>query len=88
MALINAHPVAELDEDGHPTGRSLGYVFPAGNEAVRTVLAADEMSIDGRSNWVWLRLSNGDLILGVFPQGDTYFATEADHSRELTGEEP
>jgi hypothetical protein len=27
---------------------------------------------DGRSDFVWLRLPNGDLILGVWPQGDTY----------------
>ena len=28
---------------------------------------------DARSQWQWFRLPNGDLILGVFPQGSTYF---------------
>ncbi len=43
---------------------------------VKLVLEADELSEDGRSQWVWVRLSTGDLVLAVFPQGDTYFATE------------
>lgn len=36
---------------------------------------------DGRSEWHWFRLANGDLILGTFPHGDTYFETEADINR-------
>jgi len=36
---------------------------------------------DGRSEWQWFRLANGDLILGVFPCGDTYTETEADPNR-------
>lgn len=36
---------------------------------------------DGRSEWQWFRLANGDLILGVFPRGDTYIETEADPNR-------
>ena len=43
---------------------------------VKLVLDADENSQDGRSQWVFLRLPNGDLVLAVYPQGDTYFATE------------
>lgn len=31
-----------------------------------------------RSGWVWARLPNGDLILGVFPRGDTYEAVQVD----------
>ncbi len=53
-------------------------IHPASKESVRTVLAANEDCPDGRSNWVWLRLPNGDLALGVFPQGDTYFDVEID----------
>ena len=49
-------------------------------EAVALVLAADETSNDGRSQWVWVRLPSGDLVLGVYPQGDTYFATEDNRS--------
>lgn len=52
-------------------------VHPADKESVSLVLGAEE-STDGRSPWVWVRLPNGDLILGVFPQGETYFAIEDD----------
>lgn len=31
-----------------------------------------------RSDWQWVRLANGDLMLAVFPQGDGYFEVE-DH---------
>lgn len=54
------------------TGETIAVVSPASQRDVNYVLAADESGHDGRSNWVWLRLANGDLILGVFPQGDTY----------------
>ena len=46
--------------------------------ALKAVLAAPEETMDGRSEYVWLRLTNGDLILGVFPRGDTYFEVEKD----------
>jgi hypothetical protein len=58
-------------------------IKPASPESVETVLAADEDDEDdedGRSEWLWVRLPNGDLILGVYPQGDTYLVTERDHS--------
>lgn len=51
-------------------------VQTAPQEAVDYVLKADPETLDGRSQWVWIRLSNGDLILGLFPQGDTYLSTE------------
>lgn len=50
----------------------LATVTPAKNAAVTEVLQADVSSMDGRSQWVWVRLADGTLILGVFPQGDTY----------------
>ncbi len=31
---------------------------------------------DGRSKWMWIRLPDGDLVLAIYPQGDTYFSTE------------
>lgn len=65
----------------------LAYVRPADGQAVQDVLAAEEESPDGRSGWMWVRLPNGDLILGVYPQGDTYFATEGDHSGRAPREE-
>lgn len=60
------------------TGQHLGTVHRASLQAVATVLQADENSEDGRSEWLWLRLANGDLVLCVFPQGDTYFSVEED----------
>lgn len=57
-----------------------GVCREADQRAVDYVLAQSTSSMDGRSEWLWLRLPNGDLVLGVFPQGDTYFATEWDHS--------
>lgn len=58
--------------------RVLAYIHDASKDAVQTVLNAPVETGDGRSDWVWVRLPNGDLILGTFPQGDTYFEVEHD----------
>lgn len=64
---------ADDDEQTH----CIVYVGPANREAVILTLSADEIDgMDGRSSWKWFRFPNGDLVLGVYPQGDTYFATE------------
>lgn len=44
--------------------------------AVTSVLSSPLNTTDGKSNWYWFRLPNGDLALGAFPQGDTYLETE------------
>lgn len=31
---------------------------------------------DSRSEWVWVRLANGDLILGFYPRGEAYMEQE------------
>lgn len=54
------------------------HTKPASEASVERVLKADPTSLDGRSNWLWFRLPNGDLILGVFPEGDTYCDIEND----------
>lgn len=64
--------------DNDDCQRLLATIHPASEQSMQLVLAADEHSDDGRSQWVWLRLPNGDLILGVFPQGETYLACEED----------
>jgi hypothetical protein len=51
---------------------------PAAEVHVQTVLQAAVDTGDGRSKWYWFRLPNGDLMLGCFPQGDTYFMVEED----------
>lgn len=70
--------IIDHDDTSRPL---LGYTTPASEESVRVVLAADTESGDGRSEWLWIRLANGNLILGVYPQGETYFDTEEDHSK-------
>ncbi len=52
---------------------------PASDEASKAIIAANPYSMDGRSNWLWFRLPNGDLIFGCFPEGDTYFAWEREY---------
>lgn len=64
--------------DNLPKGNYVD-VKPASEESVSKILSADPTSMDGRSNWLWFRLPNGDLIFGCYPEGDTYFATEMDH---------
>lgn len=31
---------------------------------------------DNRSQWYYFRLPDGDLIMGFYPHGNTYFSTE------------
>lgn len=55
----------------------LAQTYPANQESVNeAILSEPNPGDDGWSPWVWLRLANGDLILGRFPQGDTYFEQE------------
>lgn len=48
---------------------------------VAIMVLDQDIGDNGRSGWKWFRLANGDLILGVFPHGVTYFNTEADPNR-------
>lgn len=72
------HVKAHITYDDHDSTRAIAYIHPASQESVDSVLEASKDDPDGRSNWVWLRLPNDDLILGIFPQGDTYLACELD----------
>ncbi len=51
---------------------------PASWDSVMTVLKGDDDG-DGRSEWLWVRFPNGDLMLACYPQGECYFNTETDH---------
>lgn len=53
----------------------IAHWFDASEEVAAQVLNTP-VHDDGRSDFVWMRLSNGDLILGVFPCGETYFDIE------------
>jgi hypothetical protein len=50
----------------------------ASPEHVLRVIMQNEDDPDGRSEWLWVTLPNGDVILGTFPQGTTYEASEVD----------
>lgn len=82
MTILTPHITTMSIEDLKDTSNSdnitIATIHPASAEAVSIVLDADEHDPDGRSNWVWVRLPNGDLLLGIFPQGETYFAVEVD----------
>ena len=77
---LGAKTYSLLDDIERNEGHADVHLRPASPESVETVLAASEDDEDGRSEWLWVRLPNGDLILGVYPQGETYFETERDHS--------
>ena len=74
MSIMQAHVTLDDDEPE----RTIAWVHPASMSAAVKVLNADPHSPEGRSQLMWLRLPNGDLMLGVFPQGDTYLDCEAD----------
>lgn len=71
---MKAHTIFLLDETGADTDVRIAEVTPAKPEDVAKVINAPTGGSDGRSEWVWIRLQNGDLALAVFPQGDTYEA--------------
>lgn len=52
-------------------GEYLGSSCDASQEDANYVLA-QPVDLDGRSDWKWVRLTDGSLILGVYPCGDTY----------------
>ena len=74
---IIIHP--DLDWPGRDPLHLADYTV-ASSASVETMLDP-ELPTDGggRSAWMWVRLPDGTLIFGCFPQGVTYFATEEDH---------
>ena len=65
--------------DGEPVA-FLARHIEAPAEQVKAILDSPEGTGDGRSGWRYFRLPDGTLILGVFPQGDTYSQFEKTHS--------
>jgi hypothetical protein len=78
---LTAHDIYDTDENGKQTTKRLAHTFPASEQAAFTVLMADKDDPEGRSQWMWVRLANGDLILGLYPQGDTYCLVEEETSK-------
>ena len=58
---------------------------PASETSIQTILNAD-VGDNGRSQWLWFRFPNGDLVFGCFPRGDAYFETENDHHSDYKKE--
>lgn len=90
---MKAHIVEEnlselMDVDNPPEALCLATVHPADPAVAEWVLSqsADPLNMDGRSEFMWIRLANGDLILGVYPQGETYWECEKD--AQFPGVEP
>jgi len=78
---LTARDIHLTDEAGADTDVVIARQVSATPEHAERVLAAVEGDMDGRSEWRWVRFQNGDLMLGVFPHGDTYLGTEADPRR-------
>lgn len=67
-------------EDATLCPDNIVYVEPASKKAAKMVVKADEETGDGRSEWFWMRMPSGDLLLCTYPQGETYEATEWDRT--------
>ncbi|MEP3666552.1 MAG: hypothetical protein ABJN42_07440 [Roseibium sp.] len=73
---MNMQPHIATAEDNIAPHGILAVTCPAQVEHVQQVVSATFEGSDGRSVWAWLRLTNDDLALAVFPQGDTYEAAK------------
>lgn len=45
-------------------------------EAIEMLLNAQPSMNNGRSEWFWFRLPNGDAVFGCYPVGSTYVSLE------------
>lgn len=61
--MVNRHNILEDD-----SGYTLATVEDTKPEDVALVIEA----LDGPAEYQWVRLRDGTLILGIFPQGDVY----------------
>lgn len=52
----------------------------ASAESIKRVTTAPVNGFTGRSQWFWIRLADGGLVLATYPRGDLYFETEPDWS--------
>lgn len=68
---MKKHAIFDCDDHGKPAAQ-LAFVTPAKPADVLEVMMLPPKGHDARSKWMWVRLRDGTLILGVFPQGGTY----------------
>lgn len=57
-----------VDDSDQP----IATVYSASPDKVEMVIRQSTEGHDGRSKWSWFLLANGDIVLGCFPQGNTY----------------
>ena len=73
------------DENGNPTETRCAWRGDADPELAEMVIQQPIETTAGggnfRSAWHWFRLADGGLVLGCYPHGETYFATEHDPER-------
>ncbi len=70
-----------MDADLIRNGQTeLAWAAPARQEAVDAVMQS-QIGV-GRSEWVWLRLANGDLFLAVAPMDAVYDEVQAEPGTE------
>lgn len=62
----------KLGEKTYLIGGHSITIKPAHPTDVLKVIMQDDEGDNGRSEWLWVTLPNGDLILGTYPQGNTY----------------
>lgn len=64
----NFKPELKVDD---PT-TLIGHMLPASDEDAAAVLFAPQGEDEGRSDFRWIVLANGDVCLAVFPLGELY----------------
>jgi hypothetical protein len=63
--------IFEEDDDGNKTDHQIACTTDAKPADAAAVIAAP-INDDGRSDWQWMRLRDGTLMLVCYPRGDTY----------------
>ena len=86
MVHLSPRVIYEETPDGKPKGKPVATMHPASHEVVQKVLKKRTDALNGRSPYMWVRLSTGDLVLGVIPQGDTFFDVKKDSEYPGNGE--
>lgn len=64
-----AHAINDIDD----SSLALAWITEA-TEAEALALIAQAPGDDSRSAWHWIRLSDGTLVLALFPTGESYLA--------------
>lgn len=75
VELRNMQGGERIQRDGETL--EIAWIGAAREQAVQNVLAAP-VDDDGRSEWCWIRMANGDLFLAVAPRGGLYEELEGE----------